>query len=534
MAGSVESPRTDLNISSETTSAPEKPTERCGIVGIRTFEPAEHFDRLIRAGYGVQHRGQLGAGVRLVQENGDTFSHSGDGLISKVFTDEVIFKNKLMQRRGRLSGYHGRYGTEGDYGEGNLQPIIKKHHKTASEIAVFHNGQLVNIEGMRNEVRDEIEDGASDTQLFAEMLARSEGEDWDERILSTLDKVDGAYNLIIHVDDVMYVARDRFGLHPLVLGKISYPDTNGVIVASETSAFNEAGADYDRHVRRGEVFRVDDNGFTQLREGFNTEDEAKSEEQELLVELFPAEQLCAFELAYFERSDSLDPENRAIALTRERYGQLMAKRIIIPDASYVVGLPDSGTDMAIGYANEAGVPYKNYIKRNHYSPHGSQRAFQNDFDIPNIRSVVAKKLLYIPGPHWEDAVVIVGDDSAVRGSGSSEVTSKLFEFGAREVHWIFGFPPVKHPCHLAISMRTPEELIANQGDVAKSIGANSVNYILPDEFIRAYKGEDIVIPSDPSKIYLENNMCGGCLTGIHPITKEGVVWSSKEPDFIRK
>lgn len=498
----------------------EKPSERCGIVGIRTYEPTQHFESLIKAGIGVQHRGQLGAGIRIVQENNESFAYTGNGLIREVFTREIVKDLDLHDKRGKLSGYHGRYGTDGNWGEGNLQPCLAKGWSDGEDIAVFHNGQFVDIDGMRREAGAEFEEGVSDTRLFTEMLARAEGKDWDERVLNTLDKVNGAYNLIIHIGDKMYVARDQFGLHPLVMGKIKFPNTTGVIVASETSALNEAGAQYERYVRRGEVFKVDDWGITELRKGEEEDSDNGAKE-------------CAFELAYFARSDSLDPREEAYAIFREKCGEIVGERLKIPNASFVIGLPDSGTDMAFGYSHTSGIPLRNYIKRNHFSPNGNSRAFQADYDIPGIRSIVAKKLLYVPGPHWKNAVAVVVDDSAVRGSGSSEVTSKLFELGVSEVHWVFGLPPVKHPCHLAISMRTYEELIANQGDVAKLIGATSARNITPDEFIRAAKGEEMVTPRDQSTIFLKNGMCGGCLTGVHPISKEGVVWKSREPEFVR-
>ena len=381
---------------------------------------------------------------------------------------------------------------------------------------------------MAKEVGEEIDDGASDTHLFAEMLARSEGNTWDERILSIIDRVDGAYNLIIHVNDSMYVARDGFGLHPLERGKISFPDTEGVMVASETSAFTETGALYEREVRRGEVFRVDDEGITQLREGFDSKDDKADRKK----------QLCALEYAYFQRPDSLDYKGRAIALTRKRFGEIMAKRVKIPNADFVVGLPDSGKDFALGFANASGIPFENYIQRNRYGLHGSRRAFQNDYDIPGIGAIVANKFLIIPGPHWEDAVVVLGDDSIFRGSGTGKVVPVLRDLGAKEIHCVIGFPPVKHRCHLAISIRTIEELIANQGDVAKLIGADSVNYILPEEYAMGVREEETIFPADPSTTLLENGLCGGCTTGIYPITKEGVVWQSprraKEPEFVHK
>ena len=138
---------------------------------------------------------------------------------------------------------------------------------------------------------------------------------------------------------------------------------------------------------------------------------------------------------------------------------------------------------------------------------------------------------------WQDAVVVVGDDSIVRGNVSKKVTKTIKELGAKEVHWVIGFPPITHTCHLGVSMRTKEELIAarHNGDsakVAEAIGATSVRYISHEGFIRARTGKKPETPSNPNEIFLANGGCGGCITGVYPITKEGIVFKAKEKEEV--
>ena len=164
-------------------------------------------------------------------------------------------------------------------------------------------------------------------------------------------------------------------------------------------------------------------------------------------------------------------------------------------ADIVAPVPDSGNFAAQGFAHESGISYHDIFVRDH--------CVGRTFIAPRDRAEAVDSKLNI----IKDAVrvkrVVVIDDSIVRGSGSSEVVEKLLGFGAREIHFLVSLPPIRHPCHLAISMRTAEELVANQGDVAKLIGATSVNYTTPEEFIRAYREIDIRIPEDQAEIFLD-------------------------------
>lgn len=485
-------------------------TERCGIVGIRTINQTAQFGRLLDAGIGVQHRGQLGAGIRFALSNELGFTHVGDRLLRDIFTPDVVGKYKFNLLRTKSSMLHTRYGTNGGYEATNLQPCIAATAE-GQEIAVIHNGQFVATDKMREELAAEgvfPEEEASDTRLFTELLAKAKGDTWDEKIVSTLDKVDGGFNLIIQVGDTMYAARDKHGLHPLVLGEIDFGDTKGAIIASETSALNYSGATYERYVKPGEILKVDDSGITSLQEGSESNGA-----------------FCGFEMAYFANMGSLLPSGEAFATFRERAGRLLAKRVKI-NADFVLEVPDSAIDFASGYASESGIPRLPYLRKTHFRPDSDGRLFQGDRSIASIGDKVLNKFVFIPGEHWKDAIVAVVDDSIVRGSESAVITAELFRLGVKEVHLLLGFPPVKNTCHLGISIRTDKELIHNRGDVATLIGANSVNYITPAEYIQAaFPGRQIKIPEDQLDVALENGHCLGCVTGRYPVSKDGVIWT---------
>jgi amidophosphoribosyltransferase len=161
--------------------------------------------------------------------------------------------------------------------------------------------------------------------------------------------------------------------------------------------------------------------------------------------------------------------------------------------------------------------------------HGSHRLFMTDNEKHGIKHKVIGKLSLVPDPAiWKGAKVVLCDDSIVRGNVSAKITRACFYMGAKEVHWVVGYPPVMHRCHLGVSIRTKTELIASlkKGDpkrIAKEIGATSVTYISPTSFIRARlpDNEKIEKPANMQEIFLRNGGCGGCVTGLYPVGKDG-------------
>lgn len=526
--------------SSESHAATETDMQdKCGIIAIRTQEPTLQFPALLEAAYGVQHRGQAGAGIAMWTREGYE-AHIDDGLLRKIYTQEVI--DRFIGIRTILGFKQLRYGTDGGYGRDNLQPFQTTHKRTGAKIVVEHNGQFTGISGIRRILAERgmhFPEDASDTRMFTELLADSEAESPDEIVLSTLGKVDGAYNLAIGIDDALYVARDKRGTHPLVLGSIDFPDTQGWIVASETYALSRVGKETSgirakpvREIMPGEVLKIDDNGIHQVREG--EQGEGNFCDFETIYFTNPASRLPL----YLSSDDGKYPERwKSVAMIREQVGRELAKRIRIEDASFVVGMPDSAVDIGLGYAFGAGVPYRQAIKKDHYGSSGELRTFQHDNEVDvQIRGRVLNKLLFLEEPEVWDGIVVAVDDSIVRGNVSRASTQMMFELGAREVHWVIAFPPVRFPCPLGISMRESQKsrLIADNTEdpreIAKAIGATSVSYILPEELLRAERGgRSVVVPDDPKDIFLVNGGCGGCVTGRYPIDREGVIWQRAEP-----
>ncbi len=495
----------------------DKPLQdKCGIVALLGKTYSNSLPLALLAAGGVQHRGQQGAGIALCTKRGVKY-HTGNGLLKDIFTSQVV---DTLDRPCRWVMVHCRYGTNGGYDKRNLQPCAVKS-KEGIPISVVHNGEFVATEKLRSLLLKKFPDDISDTYLFAQLLAETEGVNWDKRVIDALSRVRGAYSLIIGIEERIYIARDEQGIRPLIVGR-----QNGTwIVASETHALDKIGAKVTREVKRGEIIRIDSAGITVIKRGI----EGKGN-------------FCDFEWAYFSRPDSLlstgqrEHEGRApqswlsILAFRERCGATIANENPLPSADFVVGLPDSGLGVAMGYASAMKLPYRQAVIRDHFDPSGNQRLFMRDDQKKKMQKRVLGKLSLVADPRiWKNAKVVVGDDSIVRSNVATRMTKAILAAGAREVHWILGFPPVTHPCHLGVSIRSRDELIAakynaDSAKIAKKIGATSVYYISHKGFVRARAQSHLIqIPSDLQDIFLVNGGCGGCLTGRYPVNKDGTI-----------
>lgn len=487
--------------------------EKCGIVAIYNTVPTPNIPFALLAAGGVQHRGMHGAGMA-IKTAAKIILRKGKGLFHEIFPKHLY---KRYTDNVRWVVLHCRYGTYGSYHVHNIQPCLIKL-KNGEQIIAAHNGEFAGVNTMRQKLQRKIDMNLSDTFVFTKLLAQQPGKTWDEKIVALLSGMTGSYNLIIGIGDTLYVARDSHGLRPLILGR----HMNGWMVASETHAFDKVSAVIDREIKKGEILKINQTGVTMLQ-----------------AESKATKHFCDFEWAYFSRPDSLLPGHKntkadskaqwiSIGLFRERCGEIIAAEKPLQNASFVVGLPDSGIAVSIGYANALKLRYRQAIIRDHFDPNGNQRLFMRDDEKGTIGSKVLGKLSLIGDKQiWHNAVVVLGDDSIVRGNVSKKITEAVFSFGAKEVHWIIGFPPVQHACHLGVSMRSADELVAakNGGDpvkIARDIGATSVNYISHRGFLKArLLSGSIQVPKDEREIFLRNGGCGGCITGLHPISPEG-------------
>lgn len=422
--------------------------------------------------YSLQHRGQEAAGIVAVDDEGAARVHKGLGLVSDVFDPEAM--SRLV---GSTALGHVRYSTAGGGGARNAQPIVATY--ADGDLGVSHNGNFTNAIDLRKRL---VEDGAifqstNDSEVIVHLMARSRHETVDQKVDDALSHLEGAFSLVISVGDTLYAARDSRGFRPLVLGKLD----GGIVLASETCAFDIVGAEYLRDVKPGEVLKI--------RRG----------KVESLRPLQPADRQapCVFELVYFARPDSR-LWGVSVDRARRKFGRQLAKEHPV-EADCVIPVPDSANSSALGYAEESGIPYELGLLRNHYvgrtfiKPSQADRDFGARMKYNPVREVVDGKR------------IIVVDDSLVRGTTSRSLAKFFRQAGATEVHMRIASPPVQHPCFYGIDMPSREELIGssrNVGQICEELGLDSLGYLSLEGMIEA------VEEAGP--------FCDACFSGDYP------------------
>lgn len=451
----------------------DHPHEECGVFGI--YARDEDVARLTFFGlYALQHRGQESAGIAV--SNGTTVNtHKAMGLVSQVFDEQ-----DLEPLQGHIAIGHTRYSTTGASRVNNAQPFTMESY--LGPIALGHNGNLTNADKLRLDVlkRGVGLTSTSDTEVAAMVLLGSDALDWGARIEHFMDCAEGAYCLTLLTKDALYAVRDPLGLRPLCLGKLG---DNGWVVASESCALSTIGAEWVREVEPGEALMINEHG-----------------PQTIAKHPAPRQALCLFEYIYFARPDSTLQE-QTIHSVRMELGRELAREAPA-DADIVMGVPDSALPAAIGFAQEAGLPYvegliKNrYIGRTFIQPDQRLRQQGVKLKFNPLRSTLEGKR------------VVLVDDSIVRGTTSGPIVRLLREGGAKEVHVRVSSPPIRHPCFMGVDMATYPELIAHRKSVPEirdHIEADSLSYLSYEGLLRA-TGRD------------PNTFCGACFTGKYPIS----------------
>jgi amidophosphoribosyltransferase len=423
----------------------DKPREACGVFGIcapGTQVAREAFFAL----YALQHRGQESAGI-VTSDGYIAHIHKGIGLVSQVFNEE-----NLHHLQGHLAIGHNRYSTTGSSVLRNAQPYLIE--TALGPLGIAHNGNLTNAPHLR---RDLLDKGvglisSSDSEVITQMLAGAPGGTWDKRIATFMEQAEGAYSLTILTRKAIYAARDPRGFRPLCLGHLN---GNRWVAASETCALATIGATFVREVQAGEIVRLDENGLTS-RQG---------------VEAAERPSLCIFEYIYFARPDSL-LEGRSVHQVRRRLGARLAQEHPV-EADMVIGVPDSATAHAIGYANESGIPFGEGLIKNRYIG----RTFIQPDDRLRQLGVALK---FNPLLDLRDKRIVMVDDSIVRGTTSGPIVALVRQAGAAEVHMRVGSPPIRHPCFMGVDMASRDELIAanmSVDEIAQHIGVDSLSYL---------------------------------------------------------
>ncbi|CAA6818407.1 MAG: Amidophosphoribosyltransferase (EC [uncultured Sulfurovum sp.] len=417
----------------------------CAIVGVYGAEKASTV--AYYSLFAMQHRGQEGTGISVA--NGKSISvYKKLGMVADVFSQDTL--NHL---EGTCAVGHNRYSTAGKDSKGDVQPVFAKYK--LGEISIVHNGNLVNKMEVRNKLIDRgaIFQTDMDTENIIHLIAKSEKDSLVDRIKDMLTKIEGAFCLAIQSRKKMFVIRDRFGIRPLSLGKFK---TGGYMVASETCAFDLAGAEFVRDVKPGEMLIFE---------------EGKEPQSEMVyknVDFHP----CAFEYIYFARPDS-DIDGKNVYETRLETGRKLAQETPA-EVDLVLPVPDSGVAAAKGFADELGVPFEMGIVRNHYVG----RTFIEP--TQEVRDLKVKMKLS-PIKHMiEGKRVAIIDDSLVRGTTSKQIVRMLLDAGAKEVHMRIAAPEIKYPCRYGIDTPTKDELISANNtveEIRKKIGAASLGFL---------------------------------------------------------
>lgn len=460
----------------------DKLHEECAIFGIWGTEDASRHTAL--GLHALQHRGQEATGI--VCFDGKEFpAHRELGHVGDVFDKDRGIIDKL---NGFAAIGHNRYSTTGDPMVRNIQPLFADFE--FGGLAVAHNGNLTNALNLRKEL---VQNGAifqstTDTETLIHLLAHASG-NLTERIISALQRVEGAYSLVCLSRKKLIGVRDPMGVRPLVLGKLIEPSkgSTAYMLASETCALDIIGAEKVRDVQPGELIVIDDKGVHSL---------------------FPfpkmPERFCVFEYIYFSRPDSI-VEGHSVYEARKAIGRELAQEHPV-DADVVVPIPDSGVPSAIGYAEQSGVPFQYGIIRNHYVG----RTFIEPTD--EIRHLGVKLKHNANRAVIEGKKVVLVDDSIVRGTTSRKIVEMMRAAGATKVHMCIASPPTTHSCYYGVDTPERSQLMAARmtiEEMRKEIGCDTLTFISMDGLYRAMglPGRD---PQKPA-------YCDACFSGDYPI-----------------
>lgn len=454
--------------------------EECGLFGIFANETCDVASTAYYALFALQHRGQENCGI-VVNDDGVFSSHKDIGLVEDVFTARDLQELGY----GNMAVGHVRYGTTGINTQSNSQPMVVNHHK--GRMAVAHNGNLVNSYELRQELELEgsIFHSTNDTEVIAYIITkeRIKSASIEEAVERAMDKIEGAYSLVIMSPSKLIAVRDKHGFRPLCYGQRS---DGAYIVASETCALDAVDAKYIRDLEPGEIVVFSKDGVKSIDTHMNT----------------APHKICIFEYLYFARPDSVI-EGVSVHKSRMRAGACLAMEHPV-QGDVVIGVPDSGISAAIGYAEQSGIPYgigfiKNkYIGRTFIAP-----GQENREDKVMIKLNVLKDTV-------EGKRVVLVDDSIVRGTTIARIIKLVREAGATEIHVMSSAPPFMNPCYYGTDIDSKENLIAckmSTEEIAKAVGADSVGYLDINHL-------NMLLGTKPNEGY-----CHACFSGEYP-TKE--------------
>lgn len=468
----------------------------CGVFGI--FGHSEAANLTYLGLHALQHRGQESAGI--VSSDGEQlYLHRGMGHVIDVFPPDQIAKLK-----GNMAIGHVRYSTAGGSLLKNAQPLAVDYAR--GSIAIAHNGNLTNAEGLREklEERGSIFQSISDTEVIIHLVAISTQRAVEDRVADALSQVQGAFSLVCLTDQALIAVRDPHGIRPLCLGMLG--GTSGsepaYVIASEPTCFELIDAKFVRDIEPGEMVIVDRKGLRSSHP-------------------FAAggPRHCIFEYVYFARPDSTI-DGVSVYEARKNLGRRLAEEHPV-EADVVIAVPDSGVPATMGYAERSKLPFEVGLVRSHYvgrtfiEPQQSIRHFGVKLKLAPVASVLEGKR------------VVVVDDSIVRGTTSRKIVKMVRAAGAKEVHLRISSPPNQWPCYYGIDTPTRSELIASShslSEINQYITSDSVAYLSLEGMVQAVVSstanrnaqsrKQLPTVGDPLS---SSSFCHACWSGDYPI-----------------
>lgn len=481
----------------------DKPRAACGIFGV--FENPNASVLTYYGLHSLQHRGQEASGIVSCEFKEEKKRYhfnllKGMGLVTDVFKDHLVLTNQL---KGTSAIGHNRYSTTGSANnDKNIQPLIVNYRD--GNLGIAHNGNLTNFRTIRKELQDEgtIFQTTSDTELLLHLIARSKHKLQIDQIRDALDKVEGAFSLVILTDSMLVAARDAYGFRPLSLGE----KDGSYIVASETCAFDIIDAKYVRDIEPGEILVIDKRA--------DSKDQLTSYR---LNKQVSKPHHCIFEYIYFSRPDS-QVFGESVDKVRRKLGKSLAQESPVhPDSdekTIVISVPDSSNTAALGFVTESikqgiktkfelGLIRNHYVGRTFIQPEQGQREMKVKTKFNTVKGVLKGKK------------VVVVDDSIVRGTTSKQLVKLLKEAGPKEIHFRISSPQIVNSCYYGMDFPNKEDLIAvkcgeDEEKIREYLGVDSVHYLSPKKMLAS-------VPNGEKKGY-----CTACFGGKYPAPIENV------------
>ena len=447
--------------------------EACGVVGV--FSPGQQASRAAFFGiHALQHRGQESAGI--AASSGTNIQVKTQmGLVTQAFQEK-----DLSDLDGYIALGHTRYSTTGSSHIDNAQPFLSK--SDSIEIALGHNGNLINALELRNELLDLGVNfqSSADSEIIAHLISHAPASSWAERISYAMRKLNGAYSLGIMTNEEIIGIRDPLGVRPLCIGTLD----DGWVIASESCALDHLGAEFYREVLPGEAILVNKDGLKSIYQKPNSDHVLGN---------------CIFEQIYFSRPDSL-LNGDLVYTSRMNMGAQLAKEFPV-DADVVIGVPDSATAAAVGYSQQSGIPFTEGLVKNRYVG----RTFI--FPDQRLRELGVRRKFNLLPQILKDKKVVVVDDSIVRGTTTPHIVDLLRKGGAKEIHLRICAPPIISPCHFGVDMAKKSELIASNmtvEEISEHLKVDSLGFLSNDGLLKSISGN-------------RDQYCMGCFTGNYPI-----------------